>query len=71
MTAPKNTDYQTTGENVSYALEGDTLVIRIDTSHRNDVGNPKTIRVATTSGNKEVGNGVVVGVNAYVYRNPK
>lgn len=67
----------TVGENVAYRVDGDTLTITIDLKHRNDLGKDpktgearKTIRVATTSGNKEMG-GVVVGVNAYVYRNPR
>ena len=68
MTAPKA---QTAGENVSYTVEGDDLVIRINTKHRNDVGKEKTLRVASTMGNKELAPGVVVGVNAYAYRNQR
>ena len=60
------------GENVTWYMDGPKLVIEIDTEHRGEdltkrQPNPgKTIRVATTSGNKEMG-GVIVGVNAYVY----
>jgi hypothetical protein len=66
MTA-KTVELVSVGENVRYSVEGDELVIRIDTTHRNDVGKPKTIRVASTGGNVEIA-GVHVGINAYVYR---
>ena len=68
------------GENVTYSLEGDTLTITIDVSHRHDMGTDpktgqprKTIRVASTLGNTELADteGVYLGINAYVYRVPK
>lgn len=67
----KTPELQTVGENVRYVIEGNELVIRIDLTHRNDVGNPKTIRVASTGGNQALAGlapGVVVGINAYEYR---
>jgi hypothetical protein len=70
MTA-KTADYQATGENVSYAVVDGELVIKVKLDYRNDVGNPKTVRIATTSGNKELAPGVFVGINAYEYRNKK
>jgi len=68
MTA-KALELKETGENVRYAVEGDELVVRIKLDHRNDTGSPKTIRVASTLGNKPIeGTDVIVGINAYVYR---
>jgi hypothetical protein len=72
MTAPKNQpEVKTEGENVTYTVDGNTLTITIDLAHRNDVGKEKTLRVASTMGNKELAPGVVVGINAYAYRNPR
>ena len=70
MTASK-TEVKNVGENVSYTVDGDTLTLTIDLGHRSDVGKEKTLRVATTMGNKELAEGVMVGVNAYAYRTPK
>lgn len=78
-TAATKTEFTVAGENVSYALVGDELVIKIKVDHRNDTdAAKKTIRVASTLGNKEIpgtvgpeGTNVVVGVNAYVYRAAK
>lgn len=64
----KTPELTSIGENVSYSVEGDTLVVKIKLDYRNDVGNPKTVRVATTGGNKELAPGVFVGINAYAYR---
>jgi len=72
MATATKPDVTTVGENVAYYMDGPKLVIEIDTEHRGEdltkrVERPgKTIRVATTGGNKEMG-GVIVGVNAYVY----
>ena len=57
------------GENIRYAVEGDTLTITIDLSHRGGLSSTgKTLRVASTNGNKDIGNGVFLGLNAYVYQ---
>ncbi|MGW8178109.1 MAG: hypothetical protein ACWGQW_04850 [bacterium] len=67
-------------DNVLFKHEGNILTITIDTSIITDVGNKKTLRIATTGGNKVMGEttlpngekrGVVVGLNAYVYRAPR
>jgi hypothetical protein len=58
------------GENVSYSIDGDTLTVVIDMSHRATnapLEGKKTIRVASTLGNKELPTGVYLGINAYVY----
>ena len=67
-TNSKATEYATTGENVRYAVEGNELVLRIDLTHRGGLSaSGKTVRVATTNGNKELAPGVFVGFNAYEY----
>lgn len=70
QTAP---EFKDVGENVSYSVSGDELTIKIDLSHRGGLSaSGKTKRVATTNGNKQVdGTEVIVGINAYVYANPK
>lgn len=63
------------GENVSYKVAGNKLVIEIDLSHRGALSaSGKTVRVASTGGNAELagtagddGQNVRVGLNAYVY----
>jgi hypothetical protein len=58
------------GENVTVEMDGDTMVIRIDTAHRGErSASGKTTRVASTGGNVPVAtpNGLVtLGLNAYV-----
>ena len=58
------------GENVTVEMDGDVMVIRIDTAHR---GGPSksgnTTRVASTGGNVGIATpkGIVtIGLNAYV-----
>jgi len=55
------------GENVEVYMDGDSLHVVIDTSHR---GGPsasgKTVRVASTLGNVKLPCGVTLGLNAYV-----
>ena len=65
----KTQEFTTVGENVSYTVEGDTLVVRIDLKHRGGLSaSGKTLRVATTNGNKQVeGTDVILGLNAYEY----
>jgi hypothetical protein len=62
-----------TGENVEYTVDGDQLIIRVDLSHRvGPSASGKTIVIASTRGNKPVeGTEVVIGVNAYMYANPR
>ncbi len=56
------------GENVKIAVEGNELTIKIDLSHRGGISaSGKTLRVASTNGNKDVGDGVFLGINAYTY----
>lgn len=52
------------GENVTVTDNGDRLIIEIDKNHRGGRSSSgKTIRVASTCGNKQVGG---ITVNAYV-----
>lgn len=64
-------DVKNVGENVAYTIDGDTLTITIDLSYRasaEPAPGKKTIRVASTLGNVEIpGDGVRLGINAYVY----
>jgi hypothetical protein len=70
MTATKTELVKTElGENVVYAVDGDTLTITVDLAHRGELSSTgKTIRVGSTKGNHPVtGTDVVLSVNAYVY----
>ena len=55
------------GDNVQYAIEGDILTLVINLANRGPrSASGKTIRVASTEGNKTVpGTEVVLGLNAY------
>lgn len=55
-------------ENIKTEVNGNTLTITIDLSKRGGVSaSGKTIRVASTLGNKPIeGTEVVLGLNAYV-----
>lgn len=61
-------------ENVKLNVVKNILTIKVDLSK---TGGPsasgKTLRVASTLGNKEVpgGNGAILGLNVYHYANPK
>lgn len=73
-TKPAEPEFTKLGENVFAAVVDDEIVIKIKVDHRHDTdAAKKTIRVASTLGNKEVdgAEGVIVGINAYVYRNPR
>ncbi len=77
---PAGVEFEKLGENVRVAVNGDDIVIVMQKDHRNDVPDKdglkkKTIRVASTLGNKEVdgsagddGLNVILGINAYTYR---
>jgi hypothetical protein len=58
----------TVGENVTYTVEGEDLVIRVNTAHRGALSTSgKTVRVGSTLGNiSVVGTPLVVGLNVYV-----
>jgi len=61
---------------VQVTREGDTLVIRIPIEAPAPSSSGKTLVVASTHGNQKSGiqidgKDVFVGVNAYVYANPK
>lgn len=59
------------GENITASEEGDEIVLRIKKDVRGGLSDSgKTIRVGSTLGNKEF-NGIYIGLNAYVYANPK
>lgn len=58
---------QTIGKNISYEMDGDVLVLRIDTTQDFGPSNSgKTIIIASTEGNKTIGD-VRVGLNCYKY----
>ena len=56
------------GTNLTYTLDGDHLLIRIDLAQRHGKSaSGKTTIVATSSGNQKIpGTEVVIGINAYV-----
>lgn len=57
----------TIGKNISYEMDGDVLVIRIDTTKDFGPSNSgKTIIIASTEGNKSIGD-VRLGLNCYKY----
>ena len=57
---------QQIGENVSVEETENQLVITIDKNHRGEMSSTgKTRRVASTLGNKKVGD-IFIGINAYV-----
>lgn len=62
---------QKVGENVLVEVDKGKIVITIDLNHRGELSaSGKTIRVASTLGNKQVTSGpekVFLGLNAYVY----
>ena len=59
------------GRNVEYKIEGDKLTIEIDLSaDREPSGSGKTLIIATTQGNKAIGDGHL-GLNYYVYAEKK
>ena len=54
------------GENVSIEETEEELIIRINKDHRGEMSSSgKTRRVASTLGNKKVGD-VFIGLNAYI-----
>jgi hypothetical protein len=60
-------------DNMLVTQNGNELTIKIDLSKKKDVGNKKTLRIASSEGNKIVattpdGDEVFLGLNAYVYR---
>lgn len=63
------------GENVLIEENETHLIIKIEKAYRGKENVTKsgntTVRVASTLGNKEVADGIFVGVNAYVYKNKK
>lgn len=58
------------GQNIEAVVDGDTLTLRIKLSERlGPSASGKTTIVATTSGNKPIGDtGVIIGLNAYIKR---
>ncbi len=56
------------GDGITYVIEGDVAVVRIDLTGdygRSGNGQGKNITVASTRGNVRLPNGVMIGVNAY------
>lgn len=65
--AKKTVSANTIGKNIAYEMDGDTLVIRIDTTQDFGPSNSgKTIIIASTEGNKTIGD-VRLGLNCYKY----
>jgi len=59
------------GRNVEFSVEGDVLTIVIDLSAATEESKSgKTLIVASTGGNKQMGS-VIVGLNAYRYADKK
>jgi hypothetical protein len=63
-------------DDVTVSREGDTLVIRIPIKKATPSASGKTLVVASTRGNQKTGlqidgNDLYLGVNAYVYAEPK
>lgn len=78
MAATAKPEFEKLGDNVYAALVDGEIIIKIKADYRKDVGKDKTLRVASTLGNKPItgtegaeGSEVIVGINAYVYRTPK
>jgi len=68
----KSSKALTLGQNIEYAMEGNTLVMRVDLS--TEIGpsaSGKTVLIASTQGNKEIANGIRVGINIYRYAEEK
>jgi len=67
MTKKNATGEQSMGKNIRYSMDGDDLVIRIDiTEDHGPSKSGKTICIASTEGNKSIGD-IKVGINAYKY----
>jgi len=67
---------KTLGKNVQYSITGNKLTIEIDLSKEHGASaSGKTITVATTSGNKNIGGPgpqpTFIGLNAYRYPDEK
>jgi len=59
------------GRNIEYTLTGSKLVLEIDISKEfGPSGSGKTIIIASTGGNKDVGD-IKLGLNAYKYATEK
>ena len=61
-------------ENVKMAVKGNTLTITVDLSHEAGMSaSGKTMKIASTGGNKEVpnGKGAIIGLNIYKYPDSK
>jgi hypothetical protein len=55
------------GENVTAEVADGKLLIEIDLNHRGGVSaSGKTIRVASTCGNKPIQGDIVLGLNVYI-----
>jgi hypothetical protein len=59
---------QSVGRNVEVEVTGNKLTLTIDLSDKTEPsGSGKTNIVATTQGNKQIGDGWFVGLNVYRY----
>lgn len=57
---------QIIGENITAEMNGKVLTLTIDTSKRGEVSKSgKSVTIASTRGNKDLGNGVIAGINIY------
>jgi hypothetical protein len=71
-----NREADTVADNLTVSREGDMLVIRIPIKPATPSASGKTLVVASTRGNQKTGlqvdgNDLYLGVNAYVYAEPK
>jgi len=71
-----NREAETVADELTVSREGDVLVIRIPIKTATPSASGKTLVVASTRGNQRTGlqidgNDLYLGVNAYVYAEPK
>ena len=60
------------GRNVEFEIEGQYVTLVIDLNAQTEPSKSgKTLIVATTGGNKPIGDGFVLGLNLYKYANEK
>jgi len=76
MMDPARGEADAMADDVTVNREGDTLVIRIPIAKATPSASGKTLVVASTRGNQKTsvqidGRDLYVGVNAYVYAEPK
>ena len=73
---PRNEEADAMADDLTVTREGDTLVIRLPITAPKPSASGKTLVVASTRGNQKTslqidGRDLYLGVNAYVYAEPK